>query len=56
MADKFKLKVRTLQAETGWSYSACRNLLREHEGDYERALADANEQTVRKGRALGTGQ
>lgn len=40
MSDKTKIKARTLQVETGWSYQACLNLLRKYRGDYEQALAD----------------
>lgn len=46
--NKAKLLARTLQAETGWSYQACRNLLDKHGGDYDAALADAKARPARK--------
>jgi len=44
----FKILVRTLQADLGWSYQACRNLLKKNNGDYNIALADGRAQTNKK--------
>lgn len=38
MSNNRKVVIRTLQAETGWSYQACRNLLEKHAGDLPAAL------------------
>lgn len=49
MSNKRKTVIRTLQAEIGWSYMACMNLLAKHGGDYEKAVADAKSQMARWG-------
>jgi hypothetical protein len=48
VSNKRKTVLRTLQAEIGWSYQACMNLLAKHGGDYDKAVADAKSQPPRE--------